>query len=244
MTKYLGPKVAGTALSTQDDVNSLIQASATPPSSPSTGDLWLDSDNGSLYIYYDSSWITPVSIGAGISTSSAQTITGTNTEGSSNNLARADHNHAIGSGVIGTSQLSSSVGNFSAWTSYTPTLTASTTNPTLGTGSTAEGFYCQIGKSVFWRANITFGTASVNAGSGFYFISLPVTAKAAGFLTPMGSFVAEDVSTGTRYMGAAAYDNTTRVAMQRNAAGAFQATDPMTWAASDYIRIQGVYEAA
>lgn len=100
MTKYLGPKVAGTALSTQDDVNSLIQASATPPSSPSTGDLWLDSDNGSLYIYYDSSWITPVSIGAGISTSSATTITNTNSEGTSKNLARADHNHAISPSLL------------------------------------------------------------------------------------------------------------------------------------------------
>lgn len=74
--------------------------SSDPPSSPEAGDLWYDSDNGKMFIYYDNFWVNPASIGAGISTASASTITGTNSEGSSNSLARADHNHAIDSSLL------------------------------------------------------------------------------------------------------------------------------------------------
>ena len=35
-----------------------------------------------------------------------------------------------------------------AYTTYTPTLTASTTSPTLGSGSTAVGYYKRIGRIV------------------------------------------------------------------------------------------------
>ena len=34
-----------------------LSISDTPPSSPSAGDLWYESDTGSFYIYYDSQWI-------------------------------------------------------------------------------------------------------------------------------------------------------------------------------------------
>jgi hypothetical protein len=59
------------------------------------------------------------------------------------------------------------------WTAYTPTLTATVTNPTLGTGSSVSGFYKRIGKTVFWRAVIQAGSAAVAAGSGTYSLSLP-----------------------------------------------------------------------
>lgn len=107
MSKYVGPKTAGTNLATQDDIDSIvansgaaIEVSSTPPNSPSSGDLWFDSDVAKLYIYYDSSWVNPASLGAGISAGSATTITGTNSEGTSNSLARADHNHAISPSLL------------------------------------------------------------------------------------------------------------------------------------------------
>jgi hypothetical protein len=34
-----------------------ITVSTTAPTSPSEGDLWFDSDNANVYIYYDSSWV-------------------------------------------------------------------------------------------------------------------------------------------------------------------------------------------
>lgn len=64
--------------------------------------------------------------------------------------------------------------NFGAWVAYTPVLTASTTNPTLGTGSSAVGRYRQFGKTVLCRGEFRFGTSGISAGSGQYSMSLPV----------------------------------------------------------------------
>ena len=63
-----------------------------------------------------------------------------------------------------------------AWRSWTPTLTASTTNPTLGANSTAAGIYVKVGRLIVAQFAIQFGTSGTNAGSGFYRINLPVTA--------------------------------------------------------------------
>jgi len=59
------------------------------------------------------------------------------------------------------------------WTSYTPVLTALTTNPTLG-NSTLTGKYVQAGKYFHARINLTIGS-TFSAGSGAYFLSLPQT---------------------------------------------------------------------
>jgi hypothetical protein len=66
------------------------------------------------------------------------------------------------------------------WTSYTPVLTASTTNPTLGTGSSATGAYARVQNLIIYNFLILFGTSGVNAGVGNYSVSLPVTANAVG----------------------------------------------------------------
>lgn len=34
-----------------------VTASDTPPSSPTAGQLWFESDTGKLFIYYDSTWV-------------------------------------------------------------------------------------------------------------------------------------------------------------------------------------------
>lgn len=60
-----------------------------------------------------------------------------------------------------------------AWTSYSPALTASTTNPT---GYTANGRYLQIGKFISVRVQIIMGAA---AGTGSYAVSLPTAADSA-----------------------------------------------------------------
>lgn len=59
------------------------------------------------------------------------------------------------------------------WTSYTPALTAATTNPTLGTGSVQSAEYRINGDMLECRGYIAFGTSGAAAGSGSYFISLP-----------------------------------------------------------------------
>jgi hypothetical protein len=62
------------------------------------------------------------------------------------------------------------------WQDHTPTLTASTTNPTLGTGSVQWGRYCKVGTTVVYQGLVKFGTSGINVGSGTYWFSLPVAA--------------------------------------------------------------------
>ena len=79
-----------------------------------------------------------------------------------------------------------------AWTSYTPALSSSGTQPVLGTGSSATGKYVQINKFVFGYFNIQFGTSGITAGTGNYFVSLPVASS-----RTTGNFWEYNVGTGT-----------------------------------------------
>jgi hypothetical protein len=84
-----------------------------------------------------------------------------------------------------------------AWlTDWTPTLTGSTTDPTLGTGASAVGRYTAAGKIVQGIGYILWGSSGVNAGSGTYSISLPVAANTTVPNALIGSFVILDASTG------------------------------------------------
>lgn len=65
-------------------------------------------------------------------------------------------------------------GKMSSWT---PTLKADTTNPTLGSGSSTKGWYVQLGDLVIAWANIVFGTGGT-AGNGNYYLTPPVTPHA------------------------------------------------------------------
>ncbi len=64
-------------------------------------------------------------------------------------------------------------GGYQPWTTYTPSLTAGTTNPTLGSGYAAVGRYAQIGRTVIGQGRIQFGGSGVSAGSGTYYLSFP-----------------------------------------------------------------------
>lgn len=79
----------------------------------------------------------------------------------------------IKAGAVGTSELASAVGNFGVWTSYTMNWRGATTDPVLGNG-TKSAYYCQIGKTVFGRANVNCGSGTTY-GSNYYYFSLPVT---------------------------------------------------------------------
>lgn len=63
------------------------------------------------------------------------------------------------------------------WIAYTPVLSASITNPTLGSGGSITGAYRRIGKTVHWRVTIDSGTTPA-AGSGNYEVTLPFASKA------------------------------------------------------------------
>jgi hypothetical protein len=138
-------------------------------------------------------------------------------------------------------------GTATAWTSYTPALTASTTNPTLGTGSVVAGKYKQIGKTVFGWAKLQFGTSGVAAGSGVYRISLPVTAASAESQI-CGAGILQDSSANTAYTLVPYIANTGYVELyQHQTSGATQVVfndNPVVIAASDRLMINFTYEIA
>lgn len=130
-----------------------------------------------------------------------------------------------------------------AWETYNPALTASTTNPTLGTGSTVSGRYGQVNKIVCGQGQINFGTSGVSGGSGFYYVSLPITAQSSGKV--IGQIQFYDASSVAVYTGTLITDTTTRALMYvGNPASPTSNTAPFIWAASDFIRYTFQYEAA
>lgn len=63
------------------------------------------------------------------------------------------------------------------YAAYTPTLTGSTSNPTLGAAPVQSGRWAQAGKTVHCFGRIMVGGAGFAAGSGNYQVSLPVAAN-------------------------------------------------------------------
>lgn len=138
-----------------------------------------------------------------------------------------------------------------AWTTYTPALTATTTNPTLGTGSSAEGRYVSAGKLIIVHYRIAFGTSGTAAGSGTYLISLPVAPSTAWTNRHIGSGMAFDSSANAMMPLVVRVNGTASTVVMQ-----FPATWPggtasnvthsnlFAWAASDEFHGTLTYEAA
>ena len=67
-----------------------------------------------------------------------------------------------------------------AWTAYTPSWTAATTNPSLGNGS-IEGRYISLGPMAWVRGRVVAGSTTTY-GSGEYRISLPTSLQSASLI--------------------------------------------------------------
>jgi len=140
--------------------------------------------------------------------------------------------------------------NQSAWNTYSPVITATTTNPS---GTTNTGMYVNLGGMVHFRANILF--AAANFGVGDYRISLPVTAHADAYAKgagiTMGNGFALDTSASLNYnLGIRIIDGTTcaPVAYQENTAFTnardMSHTNIFTVASADEITVFGMYKSA
>lgn len=128
-------------------------------------------------------------------------------------------------------------GGAGIWTSFTPTITGSTTNPNIGSTGTAEGAYTMIGKAVFWRVCITPNGTGISAGSGGYAIAPPVS--------PRGAFPI--IATGWIYNGTfypAVLDSVNgRIILTSNGAAAGSSNTPVS-AFGHVVAFSGTYEAA
>ena len=101
------------------------------------------------------------------------------------------------------------------WTSYTPVLTAVTTNPNLGSTGGAVGSYARIQNYIVYRYSIAFGGTGISAGSGVYKVSLPVTAVQFGafYSTVSGVSSCFDLSTFAIYNCHAWLETNTRLSL-------------------------------
>lgn len=136
-----------------------------------------------------------------------------------------------------------------AWQTYTPTLTATTTNPTLGTGAIQTGRYTRMGRTIMGRVFIQFGSGGgAAAGSGNYIVSLPVAARssAADTIQTIGGGAVFDNDVSAYYLievhTPTAGGTTTNLAVET--ATLVTNSSPFTWAASDFISFDFMYEAA
>lgn len=131
-----------------------------------------------------------------------------------------------------------------AWTTWTPVLTANTTNPTLGTGSTITGSYMRVGRNITARCNIKFGSSGVNPGSGTYHISLPVTPKTLSVGRHVGSCWGWDASATNYNDGVVISDVPPTTVTPILGGNAVTSAAPWTWAANDELSFALTYEAA
>lgn len=129
-----------------------------------------------------------------------------------------------------------------AFTTYVPTLTATTTNPTLGTGATQTGRYRAHGNLVFMEVGITFGTGAT-AGSGFYHIDLPLPALSGS--VAIGTVWLYDSSTGDQRAGLCRLFGTSTIEMLVTVSSVVVSNSgPWTWAVGDQILTSLTYESA
>lgn len=132
-----------------------------------------------------------------------------------------------------------------AWTSYTPTWTAATSNPVLGAG-TLLGRYMKIGRTVLYHINLVTA-ADTTYGSGAYSFALPATSANVG-CSYVGS---SHLLAGTRWGGQNIVgpnvattspffptNSTTTTLSQQTP------TVPATLASGHQVRMTGTYEAA
>lgn len=117
--------------------------------------------------------------------------------------------------------------------SSTPTITATTSNPNLGTGAVRRGQYSRGPNGMVtysWR--IAWGTTSASAGSGQYLIDLPIAAASAfGGSDPEWWGVGRVTQTGTTTYNGSWYipGSNLNVMSAVIGGGVWGNTSPFTW---------------
>jgi hypothetical protein len=126
---------------------------------------------------------------------------------------------------------------------FTPTWTASTTNPTLNNG-TLSGRYFRLNKMIFCQIFLQFGSTTA-PGSGSYRWALPVTARSpiASFLS-IGSGRFYDASTFTATLTTVVFGGTTTYVNMYYPSTFIGSASPVVPANGDEYHLNFWYEAA
>jgi hypothetical protein len=132
---------------------------------------------------------------------------------------------------------------FPKWEPYTPVLTASVTDPTIG-NAVVVGRYMRVGNFVFFMASFDFGSTTTY-GSGFWRISTPTPVVDAAIGSVGGVGRARDNSPVGHYVLAPRLASATAVALSPDGAtGGVNPTTPFTWAQNDELTLSGFYPEA
>ena len=205
------------------ELDELHNVSAASPSSGDflkyNGTLWVN-DPIDLGTDTNGNYMSNVSAGAGIAVS-----------------------HTPGEGSTATISIEST-----AWTAYTPTITADGGGSALYNG-TLTGRYKQVGKTVFFTLKFVFGSTTA-AGTGHWNFSLPVTAYDSNY-----TFTAAILDNSVAWYGGIGNGNYTGstssfavIIPGTSASVTTWATvgngGPFIWGTADNITISGSYEAA
>ena len=136
------------------------------------------------------------------------------------------------------------------WTTYTPTWTATVTNPAIGDG-VISGRYMNVGATIFGEIRIQAGATGFTRGEGIYRIGLPTAGIVENF-QPVGQVVMRDEGPGINYFGTAIFnsniDDAIELYMHSQVAQfdegvAVTHTTPFLFSANDKILIQFTYES-
>jgi hypothetical protein len=137
-----------------------------------------------------------------------------------------------------------------AWTAYTPTFTADSGSPAIGSTGVIGGRYLKIGRTVHYRGRVRFGGTGISFGTGAMYVSLPhaASANAVGAITmpDVGAAYIRDASAPVNFAASCMISpdlNAGRLAFYQNAA-AVTGTSPVTFATDDHISWGITYEAA
>lgn len=127
-----------------------------------------------------------------------------------------------------------------AWASFTPTWTSTGIAPALGNG-TLTGKYLQVGKLVIFRWQLTMGSTSTY-GTAEYRWALPVAAASPDD-TIIGAAMCRDTGTALATRQAFVASSTTFGLISEGGVQVGQ-TSPHTWANTDVLSGECMYEAA
>lgn len=138
---------------------------------------------------------------------------------------------------------------------FTPTLEATTTNPTLGTGSTALGVATRLGRLAIIHIKIRFGTSGTAAGSGDYLIRWAAAGSAYNVYADLNT---DDHVIGSGFINDSSASNSFTVSCQVSTANTVKLVydqtswsnfevgnaNPWTWGDSDLIQVQLAFVTA
>lgn len=135
-----------------------------------------------------------------------------------------------------------------SWTDYTPTWTAVTTNPTLGSTTILGRYKALDSKTLIVIINISITTGgSWNAGSGSYLFTLPGGYTAGGKIQVVSAHVLDQGTTHFAGVGKVLAGSTqiseTVIADASNPK-LLGHNVPITWATGDQVNISGIIEVA